>query len=54
MVAGQVGVYYADAEMVTELGFFYGYSPIVWAAIFLQVRRAWHHHQPTTMHTCTV
>lgn len=41
VVAGQVGVYYADAEMVTELGFFYGYSPIVWAAIFLQVRRAW-------------
>jgi solute carrier family 35 (UDP-sugar transporter), member A1/2/3 len=33
---GLVGVYYADAEMVTELGFFYGYSRIVCAVICLQ------------------
>lgn len=35
---GLIGVYYADKEMVTELGFFYGYSPVVWGAICLQVR----------------
>lgn len=34
---GLIGVYYADKEMVTELGFFYGYSPVVWGAICLQV-----------------
>jgi uncharacterized membrane protein YiaA len=29
---GLIGVYYGDTELVTELGFFFGYSPVrhVW------------------------
>lgn len=36
IIVGTVGVWYTDSAMVNEHGYFYGYTPIVWAVIALQ------------------
>ena len=36
IVVGTAGVWYTDSAMVSEHGFFHGYTPIVWAVIALQ------------------
>jgi UDP-galactose transporter len=36
IVVGLAGVWYTDADLVGQHGFFYGYSPLVWSVIALQ------------------
>lgn len=36
IVVGLAGVWYSDADLVGQHGFFYGYSPLVWSVIALQ------------------
>lgn len=55
VIIGLVGVYYVDEVLVSEHGFFYGYNPLVWTAVSLQVSRGphgWAAGGAVFLHTC--